>query len=711
MRGSVILLLILLSLICVLMPLQRATAEVTLSVVGDTSQETTLTDTDDITFTVHVTSEAGDSHDDINVSCTGIGVVYTDRVDDNGYPVLKNIIYPIETSLSTLTINGAGTQDVSITLKRSEISRVHRITISFTLFDFTGFYRKLDFYVNVLNNIDMSLEVKEGVIQDLPVEERILQSEDEMSDVTFTLKITNNETSNLKVDLTLPVGLVAIDGISFNINIDPTQVRLSSTSVTLAPGASEEVTLTVPGSLFLIRSSITIISDRETIQNWHINYKSYYFKVVATPEGGAAESVGFRINVIRPVIVAKFFLKGLEGLTQTTTTDDADDITYTLRATNAGNNIDRIHFKISGDIGTATVNQSEIVLFPDAYEDITLTIPRTALLNVGTYNVTVTATSGNNPLVSAGAFATTTVTDDTPTDPTITTNVTDVTTVPDGTPLLTQPDQSTHQVVLSEFMYETGGVEAELPQWIEVYNNSNTEVNLRGWKLHWNWKRVRSSPKRVRSSPLETTVTFDADFRIPPQHAGLIVTALGRRSGGGNLSNDAVYQLAPLLVDAGREGIRINIIVNDIIRSFASASFSLKLLNSEDILIDQIGTLSDDEQTWELPESLINGVRSSLIRRFDESVPRSGMERLGWIRAVDVKRLVAGIYYGNPFDLGTPGYRRGKPLPVELSQFSAKLVKGEVVINWTTESELDNAGSTYTAASLQQRTSNASIPS
>ena len=43
-------------------------------------------------------------------------------------------------------------------------------------------------------------------------------------------------------------------------------------------------------------------------------------------------------------------------------------------------------------------------------------------------------------------------------------------------------------------------------------------------------------------------------------------------------------------------------------------------------------------------------------------------------------------------DLGTPGYRRGKPLPVELSQFSAKFVKNEVIINWTTESELDNAG-------------------
>ena len=120
--------------------------------------------------------------------------------------------------------------------------------------------------------------------------------------------------------------------------------------------------------------------------------------------------------------------------------------------------------------------------------------------------------------------------------------------------------------------------------------------------------------------------------------------------------------------------------------------FSLKLINPEDVLVDHIGTLEDDKQTWQLPECLVDGVRTSLIRRFDEGVPRSGTERRGWRRAFDAKFLVAGIYYGHQHDLGTPAYRRGKPLPVELSQFSARFVKDEVVINWTTESELNNAG-------------------
>ena len=95
---------------------------------------------------------------------------------------------------------------------------------------------------------------------------------------------------------------------------------------------------------------------------------------------------------------------------------------------------------------------------------------------------------------------------------------------------------------------------------------------------------------------------------------------------------------------------------------------------------------------WQLPICLIEGVRSSLIRRFDEGVPRSGLLKRAWRRAYDTKRLVDSLYYGHQNDLGTPGYRRGKPLPVELSHFSARFDKNRVVITWTTESELNNAG-------------------
>ena len=237
----------------------------------------------------------------------------------------------------------------------------------------------------------------------------------------------------------------------------------------------------------------------------------------------------------------------------------------------------------------------------------------------------------------------------------------------------TQPDLSTYKVFFSEFMFEVSGEEAALPQWFEVYNNGNAAVNLRGWKLQW---------KNPLPSLIEETATFDVDFRIPPQQSRLIVIALGRYSGV-NLSKDAVYQLS---------GSLKSIISLFPFKDRTLGGFSLKLINPDDEVMDEIGTLSGDKKTWHLPECLVEGYRSSLIRRFDKNVPRSGLLRRGWFPAHKGKRLVAGIYYGSSRDFSTPGYRRGKPLPVELSRFSAKFVKDEVIINWTTESELDNAG-------------------
>ena len=51
-------------------------------------------------------------------------------------------------------------------------------------------------------------------------------------------------------------------------------------------------------------------------------------------------------------------------------------------------------------------------------------------------------------------------------------------------------------------------------------------------------------------------------------------------------------------------------------------------------------------------------------------------------------------YYGNGDDIGTPGYNAGGALPVELSGFNAARdrVTGAVVITWSTQSELNNAG-------------------
>ena len=70
-----------------------------------------------------------------------------------------------------------------------------------------------------------------------------------------------------------------------------------------------------------------------------------------------------------------------------------------------------------------------------------------------------------------------------------------------------------------------------------------------------------------------------------------------------------------------------------------------------------------------------------------------------WVLAADLHlpqpmRLGGYSYYGFSTDIGTPGFRRGGAVPVELSHFLPARDKaiGAVVIAWVTQSELNNAG-------------------
>ena len=99
--------------------------------------------------------------------------------------------------------------------------------------------------------------------------------------------------------------------------------------------------------------------------------------------------------------------------------------------------------------------------------------------------------------------------------------------------------------------------------------------------------------------------------------------------------------------------------------------------------------------------------RSSLIRRHVQVECRSRRARKGhddgvnWVLASDTSpshsRRISGrqTYYGAMNDVGTPGFRAGGALPVELSHFRpARDTRrpAQVVITWSTQSELNNAG-------------------
>ena len=242
-------------------------------------------------------------------------------------------------------------------------------------------------------------------------------------------------------------------------------------------------------------------------------------------------------------------------------------------------------------------------------------------------------------------------------------------------------------VTLSEIMVDSAG--GTLPQWIELYNNSKTDaINLNRWKLEI--QNVNSEDLVGR--PI-VTLTLGEKV-IQPNQTLLIVTGPARASSDSYLPADRVYDLLAL----HDKNLRIKRARDTFL---STEGFYLKLSDRNENLVDEVGNRdsdrrSDDAPAWALPLSAEAGVRSSVIRRYDNGVALPGQKRASWVLAARVKKVVSSsdaLYWGDADDIGTPGHRRGGALPVELSSFSVtRNEAGAVVLTWTTESEVDNAG-------------------
>ena len=112
--------------------------------------------------------------------------------------------------------------------------------------------------------------------------------------------------------------------------------------------------------------------------------------------------------------------------------------------------------------------------------------------------------------------------------------------------------------------------------------------------------------------------------------------------------------------------------------------------------------LTKDIPTWKLPPGKIEATkdRISIMRKYSRAgdlFPLDGTKRAHWASAGHIflhhqfKKLT---YYGQKRDIGNPGFRdSNSPLPVTLSHFRAETTEAEgVLLNWTTQSELQNAG-------------------
>ena len=281
------------------------------------------------------------------------------------------------------------------------------------------------------------------------------------------------------------------------------------------------------------------------------------------------------------------------------------------------------------------------------------------------------------------------------------------------------------QIYISEIMVAGGGI---LPQWIEIANGSKSEeINLSGWTLTIANAAADADVSIGASANFTiadgTTIAMSGQQTDPS--TVLVVTEAGRNNV--DQSGQVINLMKDNEVDLILAGVttRKYTLLSDMaflitlappepakatppatetanakaIRQAAEKKAAAKRKAATDI----VGNLgADGAATWALPMS--EEGRSSLIRRHVQvavgpAEPEDGTMMNNWVLASDTAfaqptHIRAASYYGAANDVGTPGFRAGGALPVELSHFRPARDKatGAVVITWSTQSELNNAG-------------------
>ena len=241
-------------------------------------------------------------------------------------------------------------------------------------------------------------------------------------------------------------------------------------------------------------------------------------------------------------------------------------------------------------------------------------------------------------------------------------------------------------LMISEIMVASDN--GRLPQWIELSNVSGAAVSLTGWSLE-----IENDSADADVVGAGDTIEIDlGDVEIGADQVALVVSKESARNSGvgdgdGDLRADRIIDVQS---DVSPTNARYSLI--------SEMGFMLSLIPPRTGAVrkpgDVVGNLGGG---WELPMSEGDD-RSSLIRREmdDAAMATMGTDAAGWVLAssTGLSGAYRATYYGDADDVGTPGYDAGGALPVELSAFNAgrDRVTGAVVITWSTQSELNNAG-------------------
>ena len=236
-------------------------------------------------------------------------------------------------------------------------------------------------------------------------------------------------------------------------------------------------------------------------------------------------------------------------------------------------------------------------------------------------------------------------------------------------------------IMISEIMVDTGG--GRLPQWIELSNVSGKAVGLAGWSVMiTNSAADADVVGATVSINLSGTLGVSAHTGNTGKGQSLLLVAWGARSSS-QINADLVMNVSSQVGETGRYTL------------ISEMGFMVALVPPQTTGVLTYGDAAGNlDEAWELPTA--DGARSSLIRREMDTAGMGTMGTManGWVLASSTA-LVSGkvTWYGSDEDAGTPGYDAGGPLPVQLSHFRpARDEAGAVVITWSTQSELNNAG-------------------
>ena len=267
-------------------------------------------------------------------------------------------------------------------------------------------------------------------------------------------------------------------------------------------------------------------------------------------------------------------------------------------------------------------------------------------------------------------------------------------------------------VYISEIMYSDGS-NGTLPQWIELRNTSTTAADIHNWRLTITNHDSTDDAGGLWDGKASAYVLLNG-LKIKPNSAVLITSrSVSTRSQETHLPNADIFSLYP----AHREAFGMSSPSDDVINVYGF-KITLHTRGNEGSqhweLVDEVTNLDTDASDrrgsrerfdaprWAWPDGMTaDGERVSVARtnapggnKTDGFILADGTEESGWILSSMDGRTneIDLVYYGDKGDISTPGQTVRSPLPVELSFFRPTLEDGQVVIRWTTESELDNAG-------------------